>query len=297
MQIHQLRYFCAVARAGNFTRAAEHEHVAQPSLSQQIGKMEDELGAKLFDRLGRSVRLTAFGETFLPRAQAILRELGEATTEIQQMAGTEAGTVTLGSIPTIAPYFLPSRLSGFFSAHPEIRLRIVEEITPLLLTQLQEGSMDIALVALPVPGTEFESRELLREPLYLAVPRAHALAREKTISLRQIESHPFLLLKEGHCFRDTVVAACQRSRLKLNVIFETGQFSTILGMVSAGMGISIVPQMAVEPVGGCRFIPLADARAHRKIGLIWLRNHFQTRAEKALLDHLARPQNTAALRA
>src|SRR5271155_2978269 len=111
MEIHQLRYFCAVARDRNFTRAAAREHVAQPSLSQQILKLEDELGAKLFDRLGRGVRLTTFGETFLPRAQAILREMGEAKSEIRQLAGTDSGSVILGVIPTIAPYFLPSRLA------------------------------------------------------------------------------------------------------------------------------------------------------------------------------------------
>src|SRR5438067_11302937 len=107
MQVHQLKYFCAVARTGNFTRAAEHEHVAQPSLSQQIRKLEDELGAKLFDRLGRHIRLTQFGEAFLPRAKNILRQLGEAKLEILDMAGNSAGGINLGAIPTIAPYLLP----------------------------------------------------------------------------------------------------------------------------------------------------------------------------------------------
>ena len=103
MGVHQLRYFCAVARTGSCTRAAEQEHVAQPSLSQQILKLEDELGAKLFDRLGRKIRLTSFGTAFLPRATGILRELDEATSEIRQMAGSEAGTVAFGTIPTVAP--------------------------------------------------------------------------------------------------------------------------------------------------------------------------------------------------
>ena len=104
MQIHQLRYFCAIARTGNFTRAAQHEHIAQPSLSQQIRKLEDELGTRLFDRLGRSVRLTQMGEAFLPRAEAILRQVGAAKLEIQEMAGTEQGKLVIGAIPTIAPY-------------------------------------------------------------------------------------------------------------------------------------------------------------------------------------------------
>ena len=288
MEIHQLRYFCAVARIGNFTRAAQQERVAQPSLSQQIRKMEDELGAKLFDRLGRKVRLTPFGQKFLPRAQTILRELGEAASEIRDMTAVETGTISLGSIPTIAPYFLPSRLGSFVAKHPRVQLRVVEEITPLLLSQLQEGRIDVALAALPVAGPEFATREILSEPFYLAIPEAHRLARAKSIALKHIEADPFLLLKEGHCFRESVVAACQRSRLKLNVVFETGQFATILGMVSAGMGISVVPEMAIEAASGCRFVPLVDEGAVRRIGLIWLRSHFQTRAETALIEHLCR---------
>jgi LysR family hydrogen peroxide-inducible transcriptional activator len=288
MEVHQLRYFCAVARTGSFTRAAEHEHVAQPSLSQQILKLEDELGAKLFDRLGRKIRLTSFGAAFLPRATGILRELGEASSEIRQMAGSEAGNVAFGSIPTVAPYFLPPLLASFFERHPSIHLRIVEEITPLLLSQLQEGALDLAMLALPAPGAELECRELLRESLFVAVARNHPLARNKTLTLRQLESHPFLLLKEGHCFRDTVISACQHSRLHLNVVFETGQFSTILGLVAAGMGISVIPEMATQTVKGCRIIPLADDRAFRRIGLVWLRNHFQTRAEILLIDHLTK---------
>jgi LysR family hydrogen peroxide-inducible transcriptional activator len=288
MEIHQLRYFCAVARIGNFTRAAQQERVAQPSLSQQIRKMEDELGARLFDRLGRKVRLTPFGQKFLPRAQTILRELGEAASEIRDMTAVETGTISLGSIPTIAPYFLPSRLGSFVAKHPRVQLRVVEEITPLLLSQLQEGRIDVALAALPVAGPEFATREILSEPFYLAIPEAHRLARAKSIALKHIEADPFLLLKEGHCFRESVVAACQRSRLKLNVVFETGQFATILGMVSAGMGISVVPEMAIEAASGCRFVPLVDEGAVRRIGLIWLRSHFQTRAETALIEHLCR---------
>jgi|SRR5579863_1704849 len=284
MEIHQLRYFCAVARDRNFTRAAAREHVAQPSLSQQILKLEDELGAKLFQRLGRGVRLSTFGETFLPRAKAILRDMSEAKTEIRHMAGSDSGTVVLGVIPTIAPYFLPSHLVRIARAHPFIEIRVVEEITPVLLAQLQEGILDMILVALPLPGHELTFQEILSEPLYAVVPAAHPLARAKSISLKQLKSDPFLLLKEGHCFRESVVSACDRSRLKPNVVFESGQFQTILGMVAAGIGVSVVPRMAASPYKGCRFIPLADDRAHRRIGLAWLRSHFQTRAERFVAE-------------
>ena len=129
MELHQLRYFCAVAETGSFSRAAEHSHVAQPSLSQQILKLEDELGARLFDRLGRSVRLTDVGKAFLPRARAVLRELEAAKGDVVQSKDSVAGTLTVGVIPTIAPYFLPQRLTSFTRQFPQGRLTVVEEIT------------------------------------------------------------------------------------------------------------------------------------------------------------------------
>ena len=139
MEIHQLRYFCAVARNGTFTRAAEAERVAQPSLSQQILKLEAELGAKLFDRLSRSARLTAFGKAFLPNAERILRELSEAKTEILEMTLKDKGEVAIGAIPTIAPYFLPTALSTFFRQHSGIAVNVIEDTTPVLLRQLHAG--------------------------------------------------------------------------------------------------------------------------------------------------------------
>jgi len=288
MEVHQLRYFRAVARTGNFTQAAKQERVSQPSLSQQILKLEDELGAKLFDRLGRSSRLTKFGEAFLPRAEGVLRELGDARTEIQEMAGASKGRVILGAIPTIAPYFLPERLASFARSHPEVQVTVVEEITPVLLEQLHSARIDLALLALPVSGAELQRDELMRERLYLVAPEKHFLARRKSVELEEIEGESFLLLKEGHCFRENVISACRRARLKPNVVFESGHFTTILAMVSAGMGVSIVPEMAVEEREGCRFVPIRDERAHRRIGVVQLRNHFATGAQRALLAHLRR---------
>ena len=141
MELHQLRYFCAVAHNGNFTRAAKAENVAQPSLSQQILKLEAELGAKLFDRFPRSARLTQFGRTFLFRAETILRQVGDARTEIEEMAGAEKGRVVIGAIPTIAPYFLPPVLTGFTRQHPTIAVSVMEETTPILLETCTMGGL------------------------------------------------------------------------------------------------------------------------------------------------------------
>ncbi|MGH9655193.1 MAG: LysR family transcriptional regulator [Bryobacteraceae bacterium] len=281
MEIHQLRYFCAVARNGTFTRAASAERVAQPSLSQQIQKLEAELGARLFDRLSKSARLTAFGAAFLPKAELILRELSEAKTEILEMSGKDKGEVTIGTIPTIAPYLLPSLLGGFSRRHPAISINVVEETTPALLEHLHAGGVDLIVAALPLDAPDLISTELFREPFFLVVPAAHPFAGLGSVRLEEIPKESrFLLLKEGHCFRDSTIEACHRSRLSLNIVFESGQFATILAMVSAGMGISAVPRMAVQPVRGCRFVPIANRNASRTVGMTSLGRHFQTRAEK-----------------
>jgi len=286
MELHQLRYFCAVAETGSFSRAAEQSHVSQPSLSQQILKLEDELGARLFDRLGRSVRLTDLGKTFLPRARAVLRELEAARGEVVEQKASVSGTICVGVIPTVAPYFLPQRLTSFSRKFPQVRLTVVEEITPVLLERLRAGTVDVALLALPIRGHEFEATPILTERVFAALPRKHKLANRRAIPLKELQAEPFLLLRDGHCFRDTAVAACDRARMHPKIIFESGQFSSLLSLVSAGMGVSIVPEMAIERNSRCRYIPIADEEAIRTIGFVVLRGRSLTRVHHAFLSHL-----------
>jgi len=286
MELHQLRYFCAVAETGSFSRAAEQSHVSQPSLSQQIMKLEEELGARLFDRLGRSVRLTELGKTFLPRARAVLRELEAAKGDVVERKDFVGGPVTIGVIPTVGPYFLPPVLTSFSRKFPQAHLTVIEEITPVLLDRLRAGAIDVAILALPIRGHEFETTPLLTERLFAALPKNHRLAKRTALSLKDLRSEPFLLLRDGHCFRDTAVAACDRARLHPQVVFESGQFSSLLSLVGAGMGVSIVPEMAVERKSPCRYVHIADEQATRTIGTVVLRGRSLTRAHRAFLSHL-----------
>src|SRR5215468_559281 len=271
MELHQLRYFCAVAEAGSFSRAAELSHVAQPSLSQQILKLEAELGARLFDRLGRSVRLTEAGKTFLPRARAVLRELEAARGDVSEGKDSISGHVTVGVIPTVSPYFLPPILAAFSKHFPDAAVSVVEEITPLLLDRLRAGAIDLAILALPIRGHEFESLPLLTEPLFAALPKKHKLGGRSQVSLRELRKEPFLLLRDGHCFRENAIAACDRARVSPQVAFESGQFSSLLGLVGVGMGISLVPAMAIRRDSQLRFVRIADPDATRTIGALTLR--------------------------
>jgi LysR family hydrogen peroxide-inducible transcriptional activator len=292
MEIHQLRYFCAVAKNGTFTRAAMAERVAQPSLSQQIQKLENELGAKLFERLPRSVRLTSFGAAFLPKAQRILRELSDAKAEIVELSGKEDGELSLGAIPTIAPYLLPVVLSRLSRLHPSITIKITEDTTQVLVEQLHKGALKMIITALPVEGADLSCVDLFRESFFVVMPEDHPLAARKSIRIEELRSEPFLLMKEGHCFRESTLAVCRKSKVAPNVVFESGQFATILGLVSAGVGISAVPKMAVQPAPGCKFVPLANGNAGRRIGAVVLSRHFQTRAEKLFLELLKRVGTT-----
>src|SRR5262249_44538721 len=160
---------------------------------------------------------------------------------------------------------------------------IIEEITPVLLDRLRASVVDVAVLALPVRGHEFESSPLLTEPLFAVLPQKHKLAGRKSISLKDVRKEPFLLLRDGHCFRENAVAACDRARVHPQVIFESGQFSSLLGMVGAGMGISLIPQMAIDKKSGCRYVAISDREAVRTIGAVTLRGRSLTRAHLSFL--------------
>ena len=297
MEIHQLRYFCAVAESGSFTRAAEREQVAQPSLSQQIIKLEEELGVRLFDRLGRTVKLTDPGQLFLPRARAILNELKAAKEEVTDKQGSATGPVNVGVIPTIAPYFLPARISSFCRKFPQASITVFEDVTARLLDRLRGGVVDLAILALPTRGHDLDCYPLRTERLFAILPKDHALARRPSLTLKELRNDSFLLLRDDHCFRETAIEVCKRARLLPRVTFESGQFSSILAMVGAGLGVSIVPEMALERRPDCHFALVADEKASRTIGVAVLKGHFLTGVQRAFLVHLQSQSQARAAKA
>jgi LysR family hydrogen peroxide-inducible transcriptional activator len=285
MEMHQLRYFCAVARTGSFTRAAVEEGVAQPSLSQQIVKLEKSLGARLFDRLSRTVQLTEYGRTLLPKAQTILREVNEARSALQSLRRGVGGQLSVGCIPTITPYFLAPRLSRFTSGFPQVELRLVEETTPKLVELLQAGELDLALVGLPVKSPEMLCSELFREPIRVAVGKTHRLAERKEVHVPELRGEKILLLREGHCFRDDTLKICSRAGTVLASMFETDQFASIFPLVAAGLGIALVPESAARDATDCLIMPL-QPEAWRRVGYIRVRRHEAGAAQTAFVNWL-----------
>jgi LysR family hydrogen peroxide-inducible transcriptional activator len=284
MEFHQLRYMCAIAETGSFSRAAERCQVAQPSLSQQVLKLEEDLGAKLFDRLGRSVRLTEAGRAFLPHARSILGQMETARSSVADTCADIRGSVAVGVIPTIAPYLMPRYTTAFAKKYPEAKLRIVEETTPVLIESLRDLSIDLAILALPLRHKDLEVFPLRTEPLFAVLPKDHPRAAAKSLALKDLRGESFVMLRDGHCFRDLSIAACTHARVTPHIAFESGQFSSLLGMVAAGVGISLVPEMAIDRNAGCRYVRLSDARATRTVVAAILRGRSFNRVQQAFLS-------------
>jgi len=289
MELHQLRYFCAVARAGTFTRAAEQERIAQPSLSQQIRKLEKELGVPLFERLGRTTRLTTFGEALLSEATAILHHVSGAEAAIAALQEGVRGRLRVGAIPTILPFFLAPRLGDFRDQHPEIEIVLTEDMTRALLDRLQSGDLDIALAALPIKNPDIVCSELFREPLMVAVGRDHRLAKAASVDLAEVRHERMLLLKDGHCFRQDVLTACTRAKVEFHSIFESDQFASIFPLVASGFGVSLVPAMACPQARNCKILPLAKP-AFRRIGFAHARHRFASKPRQAFIAWLRQLQ-------
>ena len=285
MEIHQLRYFCAVARAGSFTRAAEELGIAQSSLSQQIRALEKKIGTPLFERLGRSVRLTTFGEALRAPALNILQQVTMAEDSLANLRDGVRGRLRFGVIPTILPYWIAPHIGEFRNLFPEVDLQLIEDSTARLVEQLQSGDLDIVVASLPVKNPDIICSEVFREPLLLAVSKDHPLAVKATVDLRAFMHEPLLLLKEGHCLRDNVLMACTRSKAELRSIFETNQLESIFQLIQSGFGVTLVPAMASPHGAGCALIPVKGAPS-RRVGYLRARRHVVTRPMRELATWL-----------
>lgn len=282
LDLRVLEYFCAVARTNSFTRAADELGVTQPSLSEQIKKLEGLLGAQLFERLNRRIELTPLGEALLPRARALLEEATALPLILESLREGVRGDLRIGAIPTILPYFLAPRLRQFVDAFPEVNLHLREATTPDLIEQIQDGVLDLAILSVPVEGQGLVMSELFREPLSLAVADDHPLATAESVDLRRLSTERLLVLKEGHCLRDETLTVCQRARVKFAGQFEADQFASIFELIRSGFGVSIVPEMARLSALGCRLIPL-EQKASRKIGFIRLEKHYVSKPLDAFI--------------
>jgi LysR family hydrogen peroxide-inducible transcriptional activator len=261
--------------------------VSQPSLSQQITKLERELGQPLFERLGRGVRLTDAGKMFKRYSDQILSLTEDARTRVAD--DRDSGRIILAAIPTIAPYFLPDVLTRFAKDCPKARIEIVEETTGNILRLLAEGDIDLAMLALPIQAEHVHTKTLFTEELLAVLPSLHPLTRKPKVSLKDLVSEPFVVLNEAHCLTGTTMSFCARHAASPLVTARSHQLLTVLELVRLGQGVSLIPAMAV-PKGrdeGREYRSLAGDKPSRTIALAWNRMRYQTQLFKRFVDFLS----------
>ncbi|HEY8903603.1 MAG TPA: LysR family transcriptional regulator [Chthoniobacterales bacterium] len=288
MEVHQLRYAVAIARTGNFSRAAVECRVSQPSLSQQVRKLEEELGERLFDRNQKQTRLTATGERFIARAARILEELSDAEREARETQEIARGTLAIGVLPTIAPYLLPGAVADFSGRYPGVHLTVHEDTTATLAALVESYELDLAIASLPLQDPALEIVPLLTEELLLAIPPGHPLARKRAVGLPDLADCPFVLMKEGHCLGDQTLRFCHLGGIEPHVAARSAQMETIRKLVHAGLGISLVPNMAARDPAPDHPIyrSLRDPRPQRTLAVFWRRRRPLSRAAAAFAEIL-----------
>lgn len=243
MELHQLKYFIAVVETGSFSKAANRCFVAQPSLSQQIIKLEKEIGTKLFDRLGKKVVLTETGNALLPGAKRILNESKELKLRMSEEITGNTGALSVGIIPTIAPYILPGVLKSFKKDNPDAVIQVRENLTERLIDMLINFEIDIAIMSLPFNNKLLTYSELFEDRLVLAVPANHKFSKLKKVKLKDLDDVQFIALDEEHCFGEQVKNFCYQKTINPDVVCKTWNLSTITNCVSTEIGVSIIPLM------------------------------------------------------
>jgi LysR family hydrogen peroxide-inducible transcriptional activator len=287
MELQQLRYVIAVAEAGNFTRAADLCNVSQPSLSQQIINLEKEVGHKLFHRLGRKAVLTEAGSAFLERAKRILFEVEAATKELSDSPALER-RITVGAIPTLAPYMLPSLITRCRKRYPNLQINVKEDFKANLLRAVLDGEIDLAIVALPIEENRVHVESLLKEPLLLAVGKHHALAERAAVTAADLADQTFVMLGTSSSLTAQVKSFCGDHHFEPKIGFRCSQVATVKALLAIGTGVSILPRVTRSPEdeGSLVYIKLADAEPFREIGVIRHLQRYQSRGAEQFLTLL-----------
>lgn len=273
MNLRDLRYLVALAELRHFGRAAEACFVSQPTLSTQIKKIEEELGVTLVERAPRKVMLTEAGAEIAQRARVVLNEIEQIRAIARRSLDPEAGSLKLGVFPTLGPYLLPHVVPRLRERFPRMELLLTEEKTELLLQQLHAGRIDAAVLALPLHEDQLHTELLFEEPFVLAVPVDHALAGSTRLSLDDIADERLLLLDEGHCLRDQALDVCHLAGASEKDGFRATSLETLRQMVSAGVGVTLLPLLAVQPPvprsETLKLLSFTDSRPSRQIALAW----------------------------
>lgn len=290
MELRQLRYILAVAEAGSFSRAAEQVHISQPSLSQQVRQVEEELGTPLFSRGTSGTIPTAAGEVVVRQTRAILGRLEEMQQELADLENLRQGRLVIGSLTITGGHILPPVVAAFRSLHPGVNLQLIEERTPTLLAATTAGQTDLSVMTLPLDNPDLAWEPLLEEELVLAVPQSHRLAVGGPVRLSEVAMEPFVLLKKGNGFRTVCDAACARAGFSPQCVFETDSIETAKTLVAAGLGVTLVPELIAGLLPEYNLGARQDERLTylhlqspptRTVVVAWRRDRYLSRAAQA----------------
>ena len=285
----QLQYLVALADTRHFGRAAERCHITQSTLSAGIRDLESVLGTAVAERSNRHVLITRVGAQIAERAKALLRDAEEVMEVARAGRSPMAGEMRLGVIPTIGPFLLPRVLPGLRERFPELTVYLREEQTAPLLARLEDGELDAALIALPYETGDLDTRVILEDEFLFACNRDHALAGAGEVSLDAIAGERLLLLEEGHCLRGHALVVCEMGDTIARAQFEASSLHTLVQMVAAGIGVTLVPELAVDArIAQGTGISLSRLAmpASRRIGLAWRRTSVRAEEFRLLADAL-----------
>jgi LysR family transcriptional regulator, hydrogen peroxide-inducible genes activator len=288
MNLRDLRYFVALADTRHFGKAAERSFVSQPTLSAQIKKLENYLGVQLIERQPRKVTLTETGLKILPLARRILQESDEIVSLARHEHDPLSGKLKMALIPTIGPYLLPLVTRKLRKQLPQLKLMLYEYQTEPLLQRLRDGDIELGILALPVPHDGLETRELYDEPFTVAVPNQHPLAKKPSVKIDDLTGENLLLLEDGHCLRDQALDVCSKIDVKENEDYRATSLETLRQMVAAGLGITLLPELATRgPFGsghGLAVKSFARPIPTRAVGAVWRKSSARSEAIDAICE-------------
>ncbi len=292
LKLEALEQFVAVARNRNFTRAAAELNLSQSALSRSIQKLEEQLGQPVFERKPREVLLTNLGTLLLKRATDILKLVEDTFAELSE-AGRR-GRIRLGTIPTIAPYYLPGLLGTFATEHPDIAVIVQEDTTEELIKRCSHGDIDLAILALPVIAKSIEVEPLFEEELLLVIPSGHPLEKAKSITAASVDDYPFVMLNEAHCLAENISSFCRKQSIQPLTIERTSQITTVQELVAMNHGVSVLPEMArrIDGSGKRIYRSFSGEKPVRTVAMMWNPHRYQTHAFHALQEHLRRQSKT-----
>jgi len=285
MQLHQLRYFVAVAEVRHFTQAADIVGITQPSLSKQIHALEADLGAPLFERVRGNIALTAAGEVLLPLAKRILADVDTATREVQELVGLRRGRVRLGATPSLATSLAPPVLRRFRDAHPAVDLRVEEGGSQDLVRDLLRGDLDLALIIMPAQGPDpgLRADPILRESLVVAsLEELPATTPGGELRITDLRDRPMVMFREGYDLRDATIQACRAAGFEPTFAVDGGEMDAVLSFVEAGLGVALVPGIVVARRPRVRVTRLAPPGVTRTIAVARRRDVVPTNAGREL---------------